>query len=70
MSDYSSLHAIDESIFTLLGVDLRVYVLNNGERVVDANDMARLVEELDRMDADLAGNEEVLQFIRQVWGHQ
>lgn len=70
MSNAPELHAIDESTFTLLGVDLSVYVLNDGQRVIDANDMSRLVEELDRTGQSLAGNDEVLQFIRRVWGHQ
>ena len=39
--------AISTSVLALVGYELRVYVLEDGRRLIDAEDMQRLVEALE-----------------------
>jgi hypothetical protein len=59
--------AIAESQFTLFGVTLKCYVLDNGERIIDAKDMENLFEAMqyaNALDDVVAVNEELEKFAR------
>ena len=51
--------AIASSTMRILGVDLTVHVLDNGERVIDAGDIERLFEAMGDSDTPLTEDEAV-----------
>ena len=65
MSEDQTPAAVSESIFTIFGVTLRCYVLDNGQRVINGEDMERLFAHM-TSDAELLDNDpEMVSF--QAW---
>ncbi len=51
--------AIASSTLRILGVNLTVHVLDNGERVIDAGDIKRLFEAMGDLDTPMTEDEAV-----------
>jgi protein associated with RNAse G/E len=59
--------AIAESQFTLFGINLKCYVLDNGARIIDAKDMESLFEAMqyaNALDDVVTTNEELEKFAK------